>query len=296
VARGAPGGDDRAEVLRVQSPGLPFGERGGRSRLDPDPGFAVGAVEDVGAVPGRGHPGAHDRLRRGQPHRAPRDVLADHVPVLRGGEVARGAHPVQRRGAVGGGVGEVVLFGHVATVRLRGVRELRVGHERALAVVFAFLIDQAQHRGAHLFDVAGGGRQVGVGAGGRSGGSRQHRHSRDRARAQAGRAGRQRRDGQACHVRGIGSWAPAPERWAEVWTPLLLQRQHAPQDLTQVSAGGGRAPLPTSPYCGPSAQRANTRPKISRKSQREGGRPPSRPPPIADRRLRGPTRAPRSHA
>jgi hypothetical protein len=216
-----PGGDDRAEVLGVERPGLPFGERGGRPRLDPDPGFAEGAVEDVGAVPGGGHPGAHDRLRRGQPHRAPRDVLAHHIAVLRVGEVAAGAHPVERRGAVGGGVGEVVPFGHVAAVSLRGARELRVGHERALTVVFAFLIDQAQHRGAHLFDIAGGGRQVGVGTGGCSGGSRQHRHSRERA--QAGRAGRQRRDGQACHVRGIDREALPPERWAEVWTPLLLR-------------------------------------------------------------------------
>ncbi len=204
---GVPGGDDRAEVLGVQRPGLPFGECGGGPRLDPHAGFAVGAVEDVGAVPGGGHPGADDRLRRGQPHRAPRDVLADHVPVLRVGEVAARAHPLERRGAVGGDVGEVVLFGHVAAVRLCGVRELRIDRERALAVAFAFLVDQAQHRGADLFDVALVGCQVGVGAGGR--GRRGDRAAEQgcqgrRERAQVGSAGMQRRDGQACHVRGIG--------------------------------------------------------------------------------------------
>ncbi len=165
AARGVPGGDDRAEVLCVERAGLPFGERGGRSRLDPDPGFAVGAVEDVGAVPGGRHPGIDDRLWRGQPHRAPRDVLADHIPVLRVGDVAARAHPLERRFAVGCDVGEVVLVGHVAAVPLRGVRELRVGRERPLAVAFAFLIDQAHHRGAHLFDIAGRGGQVGVGTG-----------------------------------------------------------------------------------------------------------------------------------
>ena len=105
-------------------------------------------------------------------------------------------------------MGEVVLFGHVAAVRLCGVRELRVGHERALAVVFAFLVDQAQHRGAHLFDVALVGRQVGVGTGGGRGGRGDRAAEQGcqgrRERAQVGSAGMQRRDGQACHVRGIG--------------------------------------------------------------------------------------------
>ncbi len=162
VARGVPGGDDHAEVLGVERPGLPFGERGGGPRLDPHPGFAVGAVEDVGAVPGGRHPSVDDRLRRGQPHRAPRDVLANHIPVLLVGEVAARAHPLQRRFAVGGDVGEVVFVRHVAAVSLRGVRELRIGSQRALTVAFAFLIDQAQDGGAHLFDIAGGGGQVGA--------------------------------------------------------------------------------------------------------------------------------------
>ena len=199
-----PGGDDRAEVLGVERPGLPFGERGGRARLDPDPGFAVGAVEDVGAVPGRGHPGAHDRLRRGQPQRAPRDVLADHVPVLRVGDVAARAHPLQRRCAVGGDVREVVLVGHVAAVPLRGVRELRVGPQRALAVAFAFLIDQAQHRGAHLFDVArrwaSGSALAQEDAAAEAGSDR---HVRPAAIAQPGRPASQAADviGRACHLR-----------------------------------------------------------------------------------------------
>src|SRR5579863_3260712 len=157
--------DDGAEVLGVQRAGLPFGERGGGPRLDADSSFAEGAVEDVGAVSGGGHPGAHDRLRRGQPQRAPGDVLADHIPCLGVGEVAVRAHPVQRRLAAGRDVGEVVFVGHVAAVLLSGARQPRVCRERALAASFAFLIDQAQHRRADLREVAGAGGEVGVGAG-----------------------------------------------------------------------------------------------------------------------------------
>ncbi len=230
-------------------------------------------------MPGGGHPGAHDRLGCGQPHRAPRDVLAHHIPVLRVGEVAARAHPLQWRFAVGCDVREVVLVGHVAAVSLRGVGELHVGHQRALAMAFAFLIDQAQHRGAHLFDVAGGGRQVGARAGGRSGGSRQHRHSRDRA--QTGRAGRQRRDGQACHVRGIGSWAPAPERWAEVWTPLLLTVPARVRGSRANLSGRGAGPSRPPPEGSATSQSASTRPRISRMISSE-------PPPI------GPSRASRA--
>jgi hypothetical protein len=209
AARGVAGRDDRAEVLRVERAGLPFGERRRWTRLDADAGVAEGAVEDVGAVPGGGHPGVDGGLRRGQPHRAPGDVLADYIPGLRARQVAAGAHPVERRLAVGGDVGEVVFACHVAAVLLRGARELRVGRQRALAVAFAFLVDQAQHRGAHLQDVARVGGEVGVGTGARRGRRRQDADCRERARAGGERE--QHSGSGTRHEACIGPDTPLPE-------------------------------------------------------------------------------------
>ncbi len=164
------GGDDDAEVLRVQRSGLPFGERGGRVRRDPDAGVAEAGVEDVGAVAGRGHPGFDDRPGSGEPEGAPGDVLADDVTDLGAVDVAAGANSVQRGGPLGRDVREVVLAGHVFAVALGGVGEVDVGGQRALAVAGAFAVDQAEDGGADLFEVAGLGREVGVGA--RAGGER----------------------------------------------------------------------------------------------------------------------------
>lgn len=176
VAGGAAGRDDRAEVLRVEPAGLPFGHRGGRVRRDADAGFAVVRVEDVRAVTGGGHPGVDDRLRARQPQRAPGDVLADFVSDSRAVDVAARAHPVQRRFAVGGDVREVVLAGHVFAVALRGVRELRVGRQRALTVRFAFLIDQAEDRRADQAEIVRPRGQAGVRAS--AGGTGAHRGDR----------------------------------------------------------------------------------------------------------------------
>ena len=60
------------------------------------PVFAEARVEDVGAVSGRGHPGGDDRAGRGQPERAPADVLTDFVADLRAVDVAGGAHAAER--------------------------------------------------------------------------------------------------------------------------------------------------------------------------------------------------------
>jgi hypothetical protein len=68
--------------------------------------------------------------------------------------------------AVGCGVGEVVLTGHIFAVSLRGVRELCVGLQGALAVLFAFPIDEAEDRFADEPEVTGPWGQVGVCAGG----------------------------------------------------------------------------------------------------------------------------------
>src|SRR5205823_12291060 len=55
---------DGAEVLRVRRAGLAAAERGGHAGRDADAGVAVARVEDVGAVPRRGHPARHGGLRR----------------------------------------------------------------------------------------------------------------------------------------------------------------------------------------------------------------------------------------
>jgi hypothetical protein len=206
------GGEHRAEVLGVERAGLPFGERRRRARFDPDACFPVRRVEDVRAVLGGGHPRVDDRLRRGQPQGAPRDVLAHRVPPFRAGQVAARADPVERCGAVGGDVGEVVFVGHFPAVPLCGARQLLVGRQRRLAVARAFLVDQALDRCAHLFDVRGRWGRGGVGAG---------RLSR-RGHAPAERQREQRGEGEARHAPRIGSRVPWPEHWAEVWTPFAM--------------------------------------------------------------------------
>src|SRR5271165_6809972 len=112
-----------------------------------DGAVAVVAVEDVGAVLRRGHPGRDDGRGSGVPERAPGDVLTDFEADLRAVYVARGAHPRLRRVAAGTDVFEVVAEGHALGVRLRGRLQLPVGLQRALAAGDAFAVDQAQ-RGA----------------------------------------------------------------------------------------------------------------------------------------------------
>ncbi len=229
IERGAVGDDDGAEVLRVDRPGLSFGERGGGVGGDPDAGFAVARFEDVGAVSRGGHPGADDRLGGGEPEGAPGDVLAHEVPILGGGDVAAGADPIERGFTARSGVGEVVAGGHVRTVVLGGVGELGVGDQCALTVAFAFLIDQAQHRSAQERDVARLGGQARVGAGARDGdgGECRKRHER----AQAPGQGEQRRRTGTCHISCIGPTAGKPERGRGGLDTFVLQREHAPQGL-----------------------------------------------------------------
>jgi hypothetical protein len=157
-------------------------------RRDADAGFAVVRVEDVRAVPGRGHPGGDDRLRGREPERAPRDVLADFVADLRAVDVAAGAHAIHGRLAVGREVREVVFAGHGFAVALRGAHELRVGRQGALAVRFAFAIDEAEGRFADRPEVAGLRGQVGVRAGARGAGG--HRGDLGGGRRARGRGGR----------------------------------------------------------------------------------------------------------
>ncbi len=268
AARRVPGRDDGAEVLGVDRPGLPFGERRGGVRGDPDAGFAVGGVEDVRAVPGRGHPGGDDRLRGGQPQRAPRDVLTDHVPVLRVREVAARAHPLERGFAVGCVVGEVVLFGHVAAVALRGTRKRGVWLQCRLAVAFAFLVDQAQHRGAHQAEVARLRGQVRVGArrGGRGGGD-PARHSR----AQAGCECEQRCESGVDHGGCIDSRARGPEPGRAGLDTFRAVRARANSARDQAGACGAHPSAGArGGWCGASCGAGSGR----------GAGPPPGPPPV----------------
>jgi len=209
----AVGSDDGAEVLGVDRPGLAFGERGGGVRGDADAGVPVAGVEDVGAVPRRGHPGVDDRLRRRQPEGAPGDVLADFVADAGVGDVAGGAHPVGRGRAVGGDVGEVVLSDHFFGVALGGALELGVWPQRALAGGGAFAVDQAEDGGADFFEVARRRCQGGAGAcaGGPGGlwrgeaGGAGGRRRRGGEGADAEQRGEGSEGTSVCHVSGIDS-------------------------------------------------------------------------------------------
>lgn len=160
-------------------------------------------------MPGGGHPGIDDRLRGRQPERAPGDVLADRKAVLRARDVAARADPVERGLAAGGDVGEVVAFGHVAAVAFGGAGQFGVGRERALAVAFAFLIDQAEDRRADLGEVARlrGEARVGAGAGVGGGGQCAER----RGRPETGGECEQRCESGVCHGGCIDSRAREPE-------------------------------------------------------------------------------------
>jgi hypothetical protein len=232
VAGGVAGRNDGAEVLRIETAGLSFGHRGRRMRRDADAGFAIVRVEDVRAVSRRGHPGVDDRLWAREPERAPGDVLADFVADSCAVDVAARANPIQWRFAVGGEVREVVLAGHVFAVSLCGVCELRVGRQRALAVSFAFLVDQAEDRRADQTEVVRSRGQAGVRAGagdagahrgyGRRGcraqdrwrggrGRRDWRYQEGNRATEQGGRGARRCDTGTCHVCCIGAKRDEPE-------------------------------------------------------------------------------------
>ena len=257
AARHIFGGEDHAEVLRVQRPRLALGERRRRVRGDADAGVAEAGVEDVGAVLGRGHPGAHDRLRGGEPEGAPGDVLADVVTDLRVVDVAARAHPVDRGASARCDVREVILAGHVFAVALRGAFESRIGRERALAVARAFPIDQAEDRGADLFEVARPRREVHVHARACRGGFRRGRF-RGKGWGRRGRPGgegdtaRKRRPcpagrpacGGRVGLRAEGRRREQPCRTSACHGPFIGRSVSEPERGVAGSAGyraGGRA-------------------------------------------------------
>src|SRR3954451_3152635 len=101
-------GDERAGAGRGARPAR---RAGGEADAD----LAEGPVEDVRAVPGRAHPGAHDLPRRGVAAGAPREVLAQR-PAVYAAQVARVADPLLHRRPAGRDVGEEALAHHEARV------------------------------------------------------------------------------------------------------------------------------------------------------------------------------------
>jgi len=131
---------------------------------DANGGVAEAGVEDVGAVPPRGHPGCDDRTRSALPERAPANVLADFVTDPRAGDVASGAYAAERGFPLRPIVFEVVMKGHALAVGLSGPLQSRIGHQGRLTAIGPFPIDQAEDGGANEPDVALVGLQCRVGA------------------------------------------------------------------------------------------------------------------------------------
>jgi len=157
--------DDDAEVLGVDGPGLIVRQGAGGVGGDADGAIAEVGIEDVCAVTGGGHPGGDDGAGRGLREGAPADVLTDFVADLRVVDVAGGAHAHDGGFALRADVCEVVLGGHALAVGLGGLLESRIGRQRVLAVGRAFMVDEAEDRGANQLDVVLLGREVRVRAG-----------------------------------------------------------------------------------------------------------------------------------
>jgi hypothetical protein len=129
-------------------------------------GVVKAGVEDVRAVAGRGHPRVDHRPGRGQPQRAPADVLADFVADPRAEYVSGGAHPPEQRVPAAVRVVEVVVKGHVPRVALGRVLQARVEPQRPLAMDHPLPVDKAQGGGAHTTKVMRCGTKFGPGTGG----------------------------------------------------------------------------------------------------------------------------------
>jgi hypothetical protein len=122
-------------------------------------------VEDVRPVTGRGHPCADHRPGRGQPQRAPTDVLPDFVADPRVEDVSRRAHAPEQRVPASAGVIEVVAKCHVPRVALGGPLQASVERQRPLACNHPLPVDQAQGGGAHTAKVMRRGAKFGAGTG-----------------------------------------------------------------------------------------------------------------------------------
>jgi hypothetical protein len=134
-------------------------------RGDAYSGVVKAGVEDVRAVTGRGHPRGDHRSGRGQPQRAPADVLADFVADPRTEYVSGGAHPPKQRVPLSVRVVEVVAKGHVPRVALGRPLQARVEPQRPLATDHPLPVDKAQGGGPHTTKVMRCGTKFGAGTG-----------------------------------------------------------------------------------------------------------------------------------
>jgi hypothetical protein len=128
-------------------------------------GVVKAGVEDVRAVTRRGHPRGDHRPGRGQPQRAPADVLADFVADPGAEYVSGGAHPPEQRVPASVRVVEVVAKGHVPRVALGRPLQARVEPQRPLATDHPLPVDKAQGGGAHTAKVMRRGTKFGAGTG-----------------------------------------------------------------------------------------------------------------------------------
>ena len=101
---------------------------------------------------GRGHPRLDDGLRRRQRERSPREVLADDIAEFGAGDIAGGADAVHGGDAARRYVREVVGRHEFAGVAFGSGLQPGVDHERWLAVLRAFVVDQAEDRGTGHFE------------------------------------------------------------------------------------------------------------------------------------------------
>ena len=132
-------------------------------RGDAHGGVVKARVEDVRTVTGRGHPCGDHRPGRGQPQRAPADVLADFIADPRAEYVSGRAHPPEQRVPPSARVVEVVAKGHVPCVALGGPLQTCVERQRPLASDHSLPVDQAQSGGPHTDKVMRRGTKFGAG-------------------------------------------------------------------------------------------------------------------------------------
>ena len=137
----------------------------GRAERDPDPDLAELAPQDVGPVAGGGHPRAVDLGGRGERCRCPRRCSRPATSRGRARSRCAGSgRPCRRRRATRGRSSRrATMSREWAPAAARSALVLAQRREPARG---ALAVVQAQHRRADRREVAGGGVQRGVGAGG----------------------------------------------------------------------------------------------------------------------------------
>src|ERR671910_2514390 len=145
-----------AEVDRV---GRARGVRDRHAEDHADAHLAERALEDVGAVAGRVHPGGEGAARRAVRAGAPGQVLAQHPAVVLA-DVLGAQDAVDHRDAVGRRVLEERVLDHVARVTERGLAQPLVLAQRRQVVLGTDLVVQAEDRGPDLAHVLARGLEI----------------------------------------------------------------------------------------------------------------------------------------